>query len=1688
MLFATILSFTKQNFMSTSQQLLSSSSQPRVTVIGIGASAGGLTALRAFFSALPPDTGMCFVVVVHLSPEHESILAPLLQPYTTMPVIQITEQVQMEPDQVYVIPPAKQLIVTDNTLDLIELASPGRTATRMMQIDAFFRSLAENHGDGGAIILSGSGSDGAVGIQAIKEHGGLLLVQDPNEAEYDGMPRSAIATGLVDVVAPVAELATQLVAAKQMSATIQLPTDGETLSETAQQTLNQILAQLRVRTGHDFGGYKQPTLLRRLARRMQLTHITTLTAYLHRLRQDGAEAEALFRDLLINVTEFFRDREAWSALEATIIPQLFAGKGRDDSVRVWAVGCATGEEAYSIAMLLLEYANELVTPPSIQVFASDLGQVALDFAREGCYPEAIAADIPEGRLARFFTKDNSHYRVRPELRESILFTQHNLLQDPPFSRLDLILCRNLLIYIQRDLQEKVFETFYYALRPQGFLFLGNAESAEGATDLFDTLDKRQRLYQRHARDGHTPILPSLPLLPHVVRLPPLTPEPMRLSHLSPNVEHQRLLERVAPPSVLVDQDYHVLHLSATAGRYLLQPGGVPTVEVLKLVRPELQVELRAALFRAFEEGKAISTRPVPVRFNGAPHLVYQMVRPHQPAEGPARALIIFLEDETPLTVETMASSQGNELNHNMRQQFEAELHHVQGRLQSMREEYETTVEELRAANEELQSTNEEYKSTLEELETSKEELQSINEELQTINQELKTKIEEVTHAHSDVQNLFIATDIATLFLDRELRVKRYTPSAAELFNLMPPDKGRPIGHLRSNLLYEQLEADAQRVLAHLAPVEREIQSQDNRWFLVRVRPYRTLEDKIDGVVITFIDITANKANELALRNAKEYAESIVHTIPDALLVLDPDLRVQMANDAFYEIFQVNREATEERLIYELGNGQWHIPALRTLLEEILPDNKVFLGYEVEHTFDHIGARTMLVNGRRLDHVQLILLAITDITERKQAEDQVRLAAEHDRFRASLTDALRPLNDPLEIQYQAACVLGEYLAADRVGYAEDQADEETIHVTRNYTNGVPGIEGRYRYDDYGPELLREFKQGNTVVRADIANDTTLTPAEKAAHTALQLGATVNVPLLKAGKLVAVMFVHCQHARAWAPDEVALIEETVERTWDAVERARAEAALRASEAKYRTLFDSIDEGFCLIEMLHDDAGASTDYRVLEVNRVFERQTGLKDATGRLGSELMPTAEPYWLETYDRVVRTGESQRFENYHEATARWYLVYASRVGGADSRQVAIVFDDVTERKRREAHLAFLAELSTEFAPFAQADELMMRLSEKLARYLNLSRCDFSEVDEAADRITTLYDWRRDAAAPSVLGEHTISTFLTPAARQLYVAGHMAVVNDTHDDPKMNAPAALMDALQIRAVVDSPYLEHGRWKFLISLCRSEASIWRAEELELIREVTERIYTRLQRAYVEAALQRLNTTLEQEVDTRTEQVRSLASSLTMAEQEERRRISQILHDDLQQLLYGIQMRIMAVFTDMQQGQYSTVPTHIQEAYAWLGEAIQTTRQLTVDLSPPILKDEGLVDALHWLVTQMATLNNLQVTLQVDQPCQIEDEDMRVLLFQTIRELLFNVVKHAGVDQATVTLTAEAGNCMIQIRDAGQGFDVAAAEAKPERGFGLFSVRERLKLFGGGMEIQSAPGQGTQITIYAPLSTKR
>ena len=826
-------------------------------IVGLGASAGGIHALQAFFESVPNDTGAAFVVIVHLDPQFRSELPAILAARTSMPVLQVATTEQLQPDHVYVIPPDRQLRLTDHEISTVEFDEPrGRRAP----IDLFFRSLAEQHGDGFAIILSGAGADGAIGVKDVKEAGGIILVQDPSEAEYPSMPRSAIATGIADLVLPVREVATRLARIiRSKRATVGL--DDE--QEVDEELLRRLLAHVRVRTGHDFSKYKRSTLLRRIMRRMQVTRTEELREYYEFLRDNAEEAQALLGDLLISVTTFFRDHDAFDALRTRVIPHLFDTKAVNDTIRIWVPGCATGEEAYSVAMLVLEEAGRHDIRPAIQVFGSDLDMRALAIAREGLYPAAIEADVSEERLRRFFVREGDHYRVRRELRDIVLFANHSVLKDPPFSRIDLISCRNLLIYLDRDLQHQVCSTFHYALNPGGYLIVGSSETADNPPGLFMPLDRKARIYQSSANAGDKPrllprLLGGLGAHEHYsVADRPLTPS----AALNEAAMHRQAIEKVAPPSILVDTGHRVVHLSEHAGRFLQPSGGPMSGDLVDLARPELRFELRAALHRAFEIGQATLSLPILVRFNGAPHRVHFQVNPsHEDSESrPRHALVLFIEGEA-IEQDAITPDQRSATDETVRRLSE-ELQLTQVRLRTTREESEAANEELRAANEELQSINEEYRSTSEELETSKEELQSINEELQTVNSELKLKLEAVSRAHSDLQNLMAATDFGTLFLDANLRIKRFTKPVTDLFRITPSDEGRPVTDFAHQLVYDDLVKDAESVLAQLSPIRREVSSRDDRWYDVRLRPYRTVDDKIDGVVITFVDVSDRKAWE-----------------------------------------------------------------------------------------------------------------------------------------------------------------------------------------------------------------------------------------------------------------------------------------------------------------------------------------------------------------------------------------------------------------------------------------------------------------------------------------------------------------------------------------------------------------------------------------------------------------------------------------------------------------------------------------------------------------------------------------------------------------------------------------------------------------------------------------------------------
>ncbi|HEU4827185.1 MAG TPA: chemotaxis protein CheB, partial [Dongiaceae bacterium] len=829
-------------------------------MVAIGASAGGVQALQALFSAMADNTGAAFVVIVHLDPERRSELPSILASRTRMPVVQVEDRAKLRANHVYVIPPDRTLQLVDH-----EISARGFTEPRghRSPIDQFFRSVAERLGDGCAIILSGAGSDGAIGVRAIKEAGGIILVQDPQEAEYTSMPRSAIATGVADFILPAHDLAhrlAELVAMKRNGS-------SRGISNFDEEMLRRVLAHLRVRTGHDFSKYKRSTILRRIARRMQVTRTGELKDYYDFLRDNAGEAQSLLGDLLISVTTFFRDAAVFETLAAEVLPGLFKDKDPSEPIRVWVCGCATGEEAYSIAILLLEEASRHDTRPPIQIFGSDLDSRALAAAREGRFPASIEADVSEERLRRFFAREGDHYRVRQEVRDVVLFSVHDVLKDPPFSHLDLVSCRNVLIYLDRDLQEQVCGTFHYALSPGGYLLLGSSETADHPSGLFRIIDRSSRLYQSTTQAGEKPRL--LPRLLGSVRMQEPVGQPPRslgpIAALSEATLHRRAIEEAAPPSVLVDEAHRVVHLSDNAGRYLLLPGGPLTGDVTDLARPELKFELRSSLHRVFEQNQATFSLPITVRFNGAAHRVHLLVKPSADSGAPGRALVMFIEGEA---VEEGPPSPDEQATDKTVLRLSQELELTQARLRTVREESDAANEELRAANEELQSINEEHRSTAEELETSKEELQSINEELQTVNSELKHKLEAISRAHSDLQNLMTATDIGTLFLDTGLRIKRFTDRVTELFSVKPSDEGRPITDFAHQLDYGDLVKDAQAVLSDLVPIQRELRTRDDRWFDVRLRPYRTLDNKIDGVVVTFVDITDRRRMEEALRTSE----------------------------------------------------------------------------------------------------------------------------------------------------------------------------------------------------------------------------------------------------------------------------------------------------------------------------------------------------------------------------------------------------------------------------------------------------------------------------------------------------------------------------------------------------------------------------------------------------------------------------------------------------------------------------------------------------------------------------------------------------------------------------------------------------------------------------------------------------
>ncbi|TKB28197.1 chemotaxis protein CheR [Desulfopila sp. IMCC35006] len=871
-------------------------------IVGIGASAGGLAAFEAFFSGMPTQTdpGMAFVLVQHLAPDHKSILTGLIQRYTRMQVFEVEDGMVVKPNCAYIIPPGRDMAFLNGSLQLLEPSAP---RGQRLPIDFFFRSLAQDQRERAiCIVLSGTGSDGTLGVRAIKGEGGMVMVQSPDTTEYDGMPCSAIATGLVDYQLAPAEMPAQLMAyaahafGRSHQGTI-VP------AAMAENSLKKIFILLRAQTGHDFSHYKPSTINRRIERRMAVNQIEALTDYIKFMQKTPAEVEALFRDLLIGVTNFFRDPEIFKIVEDKIIPQLFIGKSPGSAIRVWSPGCSTGEEAYSIAILLQERLEAMKKNFKVQVFATDLDAQAIATARTGLYPASISSDLSPERLARFFVSeaDGSGYRIAKGIRDMLVFSEQNLIKDPPFSRLDLISCRNLLIYMSSNLQKKLIPLFHYALNPQGILFLGSSETIGDFSDLFTVLDRKAKLYQRKEdlrTDGDRSFSRFLPPMSAPVHIAAKTTLPAKLQLRE--LTERAIINQVTPVAILINGQGDILYLHGRTGMYLEPaPGEAGVNNILKMAREGLRRELTTTLHKTLGQDQSNRCCGLRVKTNGDYTTVNLSIHPVAAEDATKtaeqRLYLVTLEEVLPTEQlpQHLPPAITTDLNGTDIEilRLKQELRAKEEYLQTTNEELETSNEELKSSNEEMQSVNEELQSTNEELETSKEELQSVNEELATVNAELQTKVADLTLANNDMNNLLAGTGIGTVFIDHSLHILRFTPAATKIINLIHSDIGRPVGHIVSNLVgYDRLVADVRATLDTLMPIEAEVRTVEDKWYTMRIQPYRTLSNVIEGVVITFVDINTAKQMQQELQRSEERMRVALNAFPMTVFNQDKELR------------------------------------------------------------------------------------------------------------------------------------------------------------------------------------------------------------------------------------------------------------------------------------------------------------------------------------------------------------------------------------------------------------------------------------------------------------------------------------------------------------------------------------------------------------------------------------------------------------------------------------------------------------------------------------------------------------------------------------------------------------------------------------------------------------------------------
>jgi two-component system CheB/CheR fusion protein len=984
-------------------------------VVAVGASAGGLEAFTHLLQHLPADTGMAFVLIQHLDPSHASMLPEILPRSTKMPVVEVRDGTRIGADRVYVIPPAARVTVTDGAFRLV---SRPKGSVRELPIDLLFESLAEHFKSAAiGVILSGTLSDGALGLKAIKAEGGITFAQDEASAKFPAMPRAAIALGSVDFVLPPEQIAAEIVRVARHISTGVLPldpaaavggvaagkrdeaVDRQASSEEAQ--LDRIFQMLQKTTAVDFGSYRPTTIRRRIARRMLVNRVETLTKYVQFLGDHPEEVHSLYEDILITVTGFFRDPESFQALKTLVFPAMLKNRAATNPVRIWVPGCSTGEEAYSIAILLLEYMGEAGINPPVQLFATDVSETAIEKGRAGAYLENAVVDVSPERLRRFFTRVDGGYQISKAVRDVCIFARQNVAADPPFSNMDLLSCRNLLIYLEPALQRRIVPLFHYALKADGFLLLGRSETLTSYPELFHPIDRNHRIYAK--RPGARPAVEfgqrglrapahESPIEAVKTRQPP-----------DPQREADRvILTRFTPPGVLVNDALEIVQFRGRTSPYLEAASGTPSLNVLKMAREGLLVDLRTAIMKARRSGIRVRSGGVRVRQDGNYREVDLEVVPIKgDGEQETHYLILFEErraEAGPKPTPRRRTKEGEKSREETIVKLEQELTATKDYLQSIIEEQEAANEELKSANEEILSSNEELQSTNEELETAKEELQSANEELTTVNEELANRNVEIATTSGDLLNLISSINTAIVMVGLEGRIRRFTPVAERLLNLSPADLNRPLSAVRPNFEGPDLADLVQQTVETVEVIEREVQMRDGKWYSLQVRPYRTLDNRIDGAILLFIDIDPLKRTIEQANRSRDYAQALVETMRESLIVLDRNLRIRTANRSFYETYQVSPISTEGKLLFEVG-GDWAESGveLRSRLFDVAARNEQLQDFEFGIELPHAGHKTMVANARQVrlpgETAPLVLLTLEDVTENRRATEELRSSEE-----------------------------------------------------------------------------------------------------------------------------------------------------------------------------------------------------------------------------------------------------------------------------------------------------------------------------------------------------------------------------------------------------------------------------------------------------------------------------------------------------------------------------------------------------------------------------------------------------------------------------------------------------------------------------------------------------------------------